>query len=165
MAFIFNSLTPAQAQDPVLHTDSVYGFQISVPAWWDIKETPPDFFGGTFPAINGIENALIFKCYKKDQFKDMKTFERWVFKDYGMGQNPQLSQDIPILLKTELSDFKEVGNAYKVQLLNGGKIYNCCYIITETTTAYIWIDFTATPKTYPKNFYKLKIIIGKLKRF
>lgn len=153
------------AGDSTQHVDSTYNFKLVVPDWWNIRETPSNFFGGTFPAIDGIENALLLKCFDKAKFKSISDFENWVIKDYSMGQSPKWSSQHTILLKKALADFKELGNSYKVQLMKGGTMYDCCYILTETSTAYIWIDFTATSTTYPKNFEKFKEIINLFKRF
>lgn len=147
-------------EDSIVHTDNSYGFTITIPKWWRIRETPPYLFGGTFPAVNSIENALIFKCFKKDKFKDKEDLENWVIKSYSLGQTPDWSNQHKMLLRKELPDFKELGSSYKVQLLNGGLMYDCCYILTETSSAYIWIDFTATSTTYPKNFDKFKEIVS-----
>jgi len=110
-----------------------------------------------------IENALLIKCFKKEEYKDLTEFENWVVKDYSIGQSPKWSSQHKILLKKELTDFKYLGNSYKAQWLRGNKIYDCCYIITETST-YIWIDFTATNTTYPKNFDKFKEIVSLFKK-
>lgn len=150
--------------DTVVHIDSTNGYSVAVPDWWNILETPPNFFGGIFPAVDSIENALIFKSFKKSKFKGLVDFENWVVNDYSTGQTPAWSNDHTMLLKKRLKDFQELGNTYKVQLIRGGKIYDCCYIITETNNAYIWIDFTATSTTYPKNFDKFKEIISTYKK-
>jgi len=157
-------LEQISGRDSIIHIDSTYGFQITIPKWWHIRETPLNLFGGTFPAVDSIENALLFKSFKRDEFKDLADFENWVVKDYSMGQSPKWSSQHKMLLKKELTDFKYLGNAYKVQLLRGNKIYDCCYIIIETSTSYIWIDFTATNTTYPKNFDKFKEIVSLFKK-
>ncbi len=156
-------LEQVMGKDSIVHADSAYGFQVTIPQWWHIKETPLDFFGGTFPAVDSIENALIFKCFEKTKFNNLGDFENWVIKDYSMGQKPKWSQEHTILLKKELDDFKQMGNAYKVQILRGNKIYHCCYIITQTDKAYVWIDFTATETTYPKNFERFKEVVSLFK--
>ena len=117
-------------------------------------------FGGTFPPIDSTENALVFKCYRKSEFENIKAFENWVIKGYSIGQSPKWSNQHTVLLRKELDEFKSLGSAYKAQILRGTKIYDCCYIITQTDKAYIWIDFTATGSTYPKNYGKFKEIIG-----
>ena len=146
------------------HVDSTYGFKVVVPEWWNIRETPTNMFGGTFPAIDSIENALLIKSFKKGKFKDLADFENWVIKDYSMGQTPKWSLQHKVLLKKQIEDFKELGNAYKVQMLRGSKIYDCCYILTETENSYVWIDFTATNTTFVKNWDKFKEIVNSFKK-
>jgi hypothetical protein len=159
-------LEQISGRDSIVHIDSTYGFQITIPKWWHIRETPPNLFGGTFPPVDSIENALVFKCFNKTEFKSIDDFENWVIKDYSIGESPKWSNQSQhrMLLKKELTTFKELGKSYKTQLLKGGKIYDCCYIITQTSTAYIWIDFTATTTTYPKNFDRFKEIVSLFKR-
>lgn len=142
------------------HVDSTYGYKITIPDWWTIRETPPGMFGGTFPAIESVENALIFKSFDKAAHKNFADFEKWVIKDYSMGQSPKWSTQHIILLKKELDDFKETGNAYKVQLMRGNKMYDCCYLLVETAKAFVWIDFTATSTTYTKNWDKFKEVVN-----
>ncbi len=139
-------------------------YQVTIPLWWRIRETQHFMLGGTLPAIDSIENALFIKSFKKDQFKGITDFEKWVIRDYSMGQSPKWSSRQTILLKKEIPDFKELGNAFKVQLLWQPKMYDCCYILTETSSAYIWIDFTATSTTYAKNFEKLKQVVTSFKK-
>jgi hypothetical protein len=140
------------------HVDSTYGYKIVVPQWWNIRETPPNMFGGTFPAIESIENALLFKSFEKAKYKSFADFENWVVKDYSMGQSPKWSSQHTFMLKKQIDDFKEIGNAYKVQILRGNKLYDCCYILIETANSFVWIDFTATSTTYTKNWDKFKEI-------
>lgn len=161
----FIELEQLTGKDSIVHIDSTYGFKITIPKWWHIRETPLNMFGGTFPAVDSIENALILKCFNKDAFKNLEDFEEWVIKSYSLGQTPKWSSQHKILVKKEIQDFKELGNAYQTQVLRGTKIYTCCYIITQSTIGYIWIDFTATATTYPKNFDKLKEIISLFKTF
>ena len=146
------------------HVDTVHGYQIQVPNWWTIRETPAYMFGGTLPAVDDIENALIFKCFSKEDIKDMAEFESWVITGYTMGQSPRWSSQHKFLLRKKLEDFKEIGSAYKVQMMKGNKIFDCCYIMIETSKAYIWIDFTATSTTYPVNWDKFKEIVSSFKK-
>lgn len=158
-------LMQVSGKDSIVHVDSTYSFKITIPKWWRIRETPMSLFGGTFPAIESIENALVFKCFKKNEYKSIEDFENWVIKDYSMGQTPKWSNQHKILLKKKLTEFQDLGSAYKTQILRGGKIYDCCYIITQTSSAYIWIDFTATAETYSKNFPKFKEVVSLYEQF
>lgn len=148
------------SQEPTEFVDSVYKFKIAIPSWWHIRPTPPNFFGGTFPKGDSIENALLIKCYPKTSFKDMADFENWVIRGYITGQKPKWSASHIIMQKTELDTFKKLGNAFKVQVKLNDRLYDCCYIVTQTRAGYIWIDFTAADHTYDKNFEKFKALVS-----
>jgi hypothetical protein len=156
VAYLYE-LQQIQGIDNIHHQDSILNYSINIPLWWKIRETPsPTLFGGTFPAVDGIENALMLKSFDKNKFKDASDFENWIIKKYKIGDIPEWSDSHTILLKKELNDFKNLGHAYSVQLMRGGKLYYCCYIIVETKDTYLWIDFTATQETYDINFGKFK---------
>lgn len=150
--------------DNIEHTDSTSGYSLVIPLWWKIRETPnSSLFGGTFPAIDEIENALLFKAFDKTKYENINDFKNWVIGDYKMGDKPNWSNSHKILLKKELDEFKNIGESYKVQLMNNGYLYYCCYIIVETSSSYLWIDFTATQETYDINFTKFKEILSNYK--
>lgn len=153
-------LRQIQGENNIKHEYSFLDYKVNIPIWWKIRETPNNFmFGGTFPAINGVENALLFKSFLKTEFKDLINFENWVIKDYKIGDIPKWSNKHTILLKKENKDLKKLGKSYVVNLLRNGKIYQCQYIIIETPKTYLWIDFTSTKDTYDINLDKLKQII------
>ena len=150
--------------DNIKHKDSISGYSLVIPKWWQIRETPnTSLFGGTFPAIDDIQNALIFKAFDKTEYKNLEDFKDWVIEGYKLGDIPKWSTSHKVLLKKELDDFKKIGNSYKVQLMWNGSLYHCCYIIVETSNTYLWIDFTATKETYDVNFPKLEKIINDFK--
>lgn len=150
--------------DNIEHTDSISGYSLVIPLWWKIRETPnTNLFGGTFPAIDKIENALVFKAFDKSKYESFNDFKKWVIADYKIGDTPKWSNSHKILLKKELDEFKNIGKSFKVQLMRNGYLYDCCYIIVETSNSYLWIDFTATKETYDLNFPKLKEIIADYK--
>ena len=150
--------------ETIKHIDSTSGYSIVIPNWWKIRETPNNsLFGGTFPEVNKVQNALLFKAFNKTDYKNLKKFEAWVISNYKLGDIPKWSRNHKILLKQEIDDFKNIGNSYKVQLMWNGSIYYCCYIIVETSKSFLWIDFTATNDTYDINFPKLKELLKKYK--
>jgi hypothetical protein len=153
----------AAGKDSLLYTDTVNAYQLIVPSWLHIMQTRASLFGGTFPAVDSIENALVIKSFRKEKIGSIGNFEKWVIADYSMGQAPRWGDDVKILLKKKITEFNETGNAWKVQLIWGGRLYDCCYIIAETSKAFLWIDFTATSTTYPVNFEKLKQVVSLFK--
>ena len=161
VAYLYE-LEQIQGIDNIEHTDTLLDYKINIPIWWKIRETPNIFmFGGTLPAINGIENAILFKSFQKNEFKDLEDFDNWVIKSYKIGEFPKWSNSHTILLKKENEDFKKFGKSYFVQLIRGGKLYECQYIIIETSKTYLWIDFTATKETYKVNLEKFSEILNR----
>lgn len=161
VAYLYE-LEQIQGIDNIKHTDTLLDYKINIPIWWKIRETPNIFmFGGTLPAIDGIENAILFKSFQKNEFKDLEDFDNWVIKSYKIGEFPKWSNSHTILLKKENEDFKKFGKSYFVQLMRGGKLYECQYIIIETTKTYLWIDFTATKETYNVNLKKFSEILNR----
>ena len=157
------ALQQIQGQDSILHVDSSLNYKITIPIWWKIRETPhATVFGGTFPEIDGIENALLFKSFNKEEFTSLSDFENWVIKDYKIGDLPDWSNNHKLILKEENEEFQKIGKTYFVQLLRGGNIYHCAYIILETSNTYLWIDFTATKETFDINFKKLRALMNEL---
>lgn len=154
----------AAGKDSLLYTNADYGYSIVIPAWLRISQSPAGVFGGIFPKVDAVENALAIKAFKKVEVGSMDNFEKWVIRDYIMGQSPRWDADTKVLLKKKLTDFGELGNAWKVQLIWEGNLYDCCYILTETSKGYVWIDFTSTSATYPVNFEKFKQLVSLFKR-
>jgi hypothetical protein len=148
---------------PIIHTDTTYGYQVTVPSWLRILETPEDVYGGLFPKTDTVENTVLFKSFKKDQFKTLDAFENWVVKDYSVGQESRWDPDHIILLKNQLNDYTGPGDAFRVQILNEGFISNCCYVLLETHKAFVWIDFSATRETYSVNLPKFMEIVNSVK--
>jgi len=157
-------LEQISGKDNIKHIDSLSGFSITIPLWWKIRETPNiSMFGGTFPEINGIQNALLFKAFDKQAYKSIKEFEDWVIAGYEIGDVPKWSDSHTFLLKKRIKNFSTLGNTYKVQLMRHNRIYVSCYIILETSNSFLWIDFTATKETYDINFPKLKLLLDSYK--
>lgn len=157
VASVFSQNSPGKSPWRI---DSVHGYKVKIPAWWKAKETNAFTFGGTFPAIDSVENALFIKIVEKSKFSTLRDFENWVIASYSVGQSPEWSPKVKILLRKNLPDFKRIGNAYRAQFMMGRNIFDCCYVMLEGKNCYIWIDFTATSKTYPVNFPKFTEIIN-----
>ena len=147
--------------DNIEHVDPNFGYRIVIPKWWRIRETPNVFMlGGTFPAVDEIENALMLKAYDKGSFEDYSDFEKWVISAYNTGDTPTWSNGHVLKNKEAIEEFKDLGNSYKVVLDWRGSEYYCCYIIVETSKSFLWIDFTATEGTYEVNFSKFQEIMS-----
>ena len=150
----------SSGQDQVDYTNSELGYSMTIPKWWEIKETPSaNFFGGTFLEVENSKSALLFKAFKKETFKTLENFENWVIVGYRSGDTPKWSKDHKILFRKKLENFSSLGKAFKVQLKVDDLFYNSCYIIVETSKSYLWIDLTATRETYDANFKSLEKIM------
>ena len=48
--------------DQLTYLDSTFNYQVKVPGWLTLKETGSAYvWGGTLPAVKGIENAIVIK--------------------------------------------------------------------------------------------------------
>lgn len=143
--------------DTLYYVDSTFGYKVKIPKWLKILDSGSDYaWGGTLPAVSGIENAIIIKSFDKKEYKSLKAFREFIVEDLKFGETPTWSNSHQFMGKKEIDDFKTIGKSYKVYMMRKKLIYHCCYLFCETNTAYLWIDFTATPETYDKNFKKLK---------
>jgi len=53
-----------------------------------------------------------------------------------------------------MDDVPGIGKSYRASNFWRNHIYTCKYVLAETKTAFLWIDFTATPTTYEVNLPK-----------
>ncbi len=147
-------------EDNIIHIDSLAGYKITVPQYWQIKETPTrNILSGVFPETNGIVNALALKVNLKSEFSDFNEFKDIVITNYEIGDKMKWSNKHELLKKEKLNLFKKIGEAYYVEMEWNNKVYCCCYILAETSNTFLWIDFTATKETYDTNFIKFKELI------
>ncbi len=143
--------------DTLVYLDSTFNFQITVPNWLQLKETNSIYiWGGTLPAVNGIENAIAIKSFKKERYESFKEFRKYIIEGVVFGQSPPWSNSHKSLGKKDLGKYKDIGEAYKAYWMRGNLIYHCQYILLETKTAYLWIDFTSTQETFDKNLGKFE---------
>lgn len=108
------------------------------------------------PAVEGIENAIVIKSFDKKDYKSLKDFNKYIVEDLVFGQSPPWSNSHKFMGKKDLGIYKNIGDAYKVYLMRGKQMYHCEYVLLETNTAYLWIDFTSTEETFDKNFDKFE---------
>jgi hypothetical protein len=113
-----------------------------------------NIWGGTLPAVNGIENAICIKAFDKNNYKSFVEFRKYVAEDLVFGKPAPWGDSHISYGKKELGKYKNIGYAYIVYLLRNNLIYHCKYILIETKTAYLWIDFTSTKETFDENINK-----------
>lgn len=146
-----------QGVQKLTYLDSTFNFQVEIPDWLNLKETGTVYaFGGTLPAVDGIENAILIKIFDKSKFPTLADFKRFIVEDLVVGQSPKWSTSHKFLGQKELGKYKDVGDSYKVYLIRGNLIYHCEYILVETKSAYLWIDYTSTKETLDHNFSKFE---------
>lgn len=143
--------------DTLTYVDSTFKFQVKVPKWLKLMETGTIYaWGGMLPATKGIENAIVIKIVDKKEFKSFKEFTGFVIDDVGFGQMPKWSNSHKSVGKKVLDSFNNIGPTYKVYWMQGRLMYHCEYVLLETETAYLWIDFTATAETFDTNISKFE---------
>jgi len=141
--------------ETLTYVDSTFNFQITVPNWLYLRETGSVYiWGGTLPAVEGIENAIAIKSFDKEGCESLSDFKKYVVDDLVVGQSPPWSNSHIFMGRKNLEKHRNIGEAYKVYWIRGKLMYHCEYVLLETTTAYLWIDFTATPETFDKNIDK-----------
>jgi hypothetical protein len=152
----------------VIYRDTTNAFEVILPEWFYIRETNDlNMLGGTLPAVNKTENAISVKSMNKKTFQDFPDFKRYIIGDsaYKPGVSPKWSTDRTFtkISKDSIPGFNY--DCYKVSFNRMGKIFVCNYVLSETTTSYLWIFFTATEDTYDINiakFYDFLKAINKL---
>src|SRR3989339_288898 len=128
-------------RDSIPHVDSTYTYSLIIPKWYTVRETnEKNILGGTFPALNNIQSALIFKSFlRKFEIRSFEDFENWVILETQMGKHPTWSNTHIILEKNEDDLFSDIGKAYRVKMERLGFFYRCEYILVETSKSYVWI--------------------------
>ncbi|MGV3458899.1 MAG: hypothetical protein ACO1N9_00445 [Flavobacterium sp.] len=75
------------------YTDYEYGYSIIKPEWLKVRESGDlSMWGGTLPAVEGIENVIYVKGYKKDRFKSFDEFEHIFITGNKFGEKTLYSQ-------------------------------------------------------------------------
>lgn len=136
------------------YVDSTFNFQVIVPNWLHLFEGGIYAWGGTLPPVEGIENAIVIKSFDKKVYKSLKAFKKYIVEDFVFGQSAIWNNSHKFMGKKDLGKYKNIGDAYKVYWMSGKLMYHCKYILLETKTAYLWIDFTSTQETFDKNIDK-----------
>lgn len=142
--------------EQLTYIDSTFKFKIAIPGWFKVMETgTPYAFAGILPEVEGIENAIAIKSFEKSG-QSFEEFEEYIVKHMVFGQTVNWSPSHTSMGKNELDEFAEIGKSYKVYLMQNGLLYHCQYVLTETETAFLWIDYTATQETFDKNKEKFE---------
>ncbi len=138
------------------YTDYEYGYSIKKPKWLKVdNQLNLSMWGGTFPAVHNIVNAVLIAGYKKDKFKNFKDFQRIYITGNNFGEVTLYSKNHIWYGRNE-KDFKKIrkGVSSRVFTFFKNKIYHNQFVLIETSKAYLFINFCATPETYDENITK-----------
>jgi len=140
--------------DTLTYLDSIFNYKVQIPYWLQLRETgSATTIGGTLPPVNGIENAILIKGFPKSEFKSFEEFEEIYLTGNKFGQPTKYSKEHIWYGQNELIKI-ENGVKQKVFTFWNNKIYHNLFILQETKSAYLWIQFTSTPDTYDLNISK-----------
>jgi hypothetical protein len=94
--------------------DTVLGFKAVIPSWFKMRETGSDMlFGGTLPAVDGIENAIMIKAFPKKDYADTAAFKDFVIGSCKLGIHPKWGPDHVCYGVKELDPVPGIGKSYK----------------------------------------------------
>ena len=142
--------------ESLIYVDSTFGYKTEVPEWLNLRETGNDkVWGGTFPAIDGIENAMMIKGFKKSEFKSFEHFKEIYITGNKFGKKTLYSENHNWYGHNprDLHDIKN-GVSCRVFTFFQNKIYHNQFSLIETKKAFLWVQFVATPKTFELNLPK-----------
>mgnify|MGYP001797484253 CR=1 FL=1 len=137
--------------DQLTYIDSTFRYQVAIPEWFKIMETgTPYIFGGVLPEVKGIENTIAIKSFSKSG-STFEEFEEYVVTHMIFGQKVRWSDSHVSMGKNSTIEYNEIGKSYNVYLMQNKLMYYCQYVLIETETAYLWIDYTSTQETFDSN--------------
>lgn len=151
------------AQKPKIKADKKYGYSVIIPEWLSIKSNANPF-GGTLPAVDSIENAILIMGYSKSEFKSFEEFKTIYISGNKFGQ-PTLYSSEHIFYGRNEYDYKIIQNGVRSRLFLFWRnhIYHANFVLLETPKSYLWIQFMATPTTYEINLPKFDVFLEGLK--
>lgn len=130
-----------------------YGYKVTTPSWLKVINTDDEkIWGGTMPAVNNIENAVLITAYHKTEFTSFDEFVRIYITGNKFGKQTLFSKSHYWYGRNE-TEFKQVehGVSSKVFTFYKNNIYHNQFVLLESSNSYLWIQFCSTPDTYDKN--------------
>ena len=136
-----------------VHVDSASAYQVRIPEWLElITFSQEDVWGGLMPDTFGVRNAVVIRSYPKDSFENFSAFTMYVYGHVQPAKRPVWNRGFVCVSKKQIPDYQFLGyQAYQLELMRNGKSYYTDCILLETTTSYIWIDYTSTEETHNVN--------------
>ncbi|WP_196894757.1 hypothetical protein [Aureivirga marina] len=137
-----------------------FNYEVIIPKWLTLKETgDSNIIGGIMPKVDGevkgIYNAVSIQEFSKSSFKSFEEFKHTYSTGNSFGQKTLFS-DSHIWYGQK--DIIEIDNGIKqkVFIFWQNNIYHHQFVLLKTKTAYLFIQFVATPKTYDINIGKFE---------
>ena len=144
------------------YIDSTFSYRVTVPDWLTLMETnDPTLFGGIFPEVDGVENAILIKGFSKSKFKSFAEFKDIYLTGNKFGQPVKWGSEQTWFGQNDLINITD-GVKQKVFIRWGKLIYHNQFVLLESETAFLWIQFTASPETYVQNIGKFDEFISGL---
>ncbi len=142
-------LQQADSVSTLYYADSLLNYKLSVPSWLALKETNSrGVWGGTLPLIKLSPSVIMIKAFQKKDYPTIKDFENYIIGDWVFGTHPKWSAQHTCTGQKNTDPYQGIGNSWRVFVFYGGKIYACKYVLAETKTAFLWIDFTSASPNY-----------------
>lgn len=148
----------------LIYIDSTFGYKTEVPKWLNLRETGSNkVWGGTFPEIDGIENAMMIKGFDKSEFKSFEHFKETFITGNKFGKKTLYSEN-HIWYGNNARDLHEIKNGVSSRVFTffQNKIYHNQFSLIETKKAFLWIQFVATPETYDLNLPKFTNFVNEI---
>ena len=145
--------------DSLVYLDSTFGYKVEVPKWLTLIETGNDkIWGGTFPAIKGIENAMMIMMiigFEKSEFKSFDHFTEIYITGNKFGKKALYSEN-HIWYGHNPRDLHDIKNGVSCRVFTffQNNIYHNQFSLIETEKAFLWVQFVATPETFELNLPK-----------
>lgn len=147
------------------YTDYKNGYSIQIPDWFIEKQTnDSNLWGGVFPKTNNIENAVIITGFDKKYFESFEDFQRVFITGNVFGKETLFSK-AHIWYGRNERDFQVIQNGVSSRVFTfwNDKIYHNQFVLLETSTSYLFVNFCATPETYEENLPKFNELMDGLK--
>jgi hypothetical protein len=152
----------SQASDST-RVDSVLNYEVKIPSWLRLIETGSStILGGTLPAVNGIENAITVRGFSKSQFKSFDEFKYVFLTGNKFGEPTKFDSDQIWYGQNELMEV-ENGVKQKIFIYWRNKIYHNLFVLLQSNTAYLLVQFVSTSETYDINISKFDKFLSGLK--
>lgn len=148
----------------LVYRDGNYGYKTAVPKWLTLLETgDKGIWGGTFPEIDGVKNAIMIKGFQKSEFKSFDHFKETYITGNKFGKQTLYSKN-HVWYGHNLKNLKKIkhGVSCRVFTFYQNKIYHNQFVLLETKKAFLWIQFVATPDTYQLNLPKFDKFVSEI---